>query len=160
MKTTVAGWLVVLAGLVLTGSALAHHSIANFDTTKAIRAKGKVLRFHKINPHSFLYVEETTADGKSQRWAAEGHGVLQLDRRGIAADFLKPGDTVEICGYAHKDNVVWQIANVGPDARAVSLSGRLLETEVIVMPDGREQVWSDYGVHLCFAPGARDGRSK
>ena len=114
MTAKVTGSLVVLVALVSAGSVLAHHSLANFDTTKAIRVKGTVVRFHKINPHSFIYVEEKSADGQTRRWAGEGPGVLQLDRRGVAEDFLKPGDEVEVCGYAHKENVIWQIASATP----------------------------------------------
>ncbi len=162
MKAKVTGSLVVLVALVSAGSVLAHHSLANFDQTKAIRVKGTVVRFHKINPHSIIYVEEKSADGQTRRWAAEGPGVLQLDRRGVADDFLKPGDVVEVCGYAHKENVIWQIATPTPngDRRATSLSGRLLAVELLVMPDGRELEWEDYGSHHCFAPGYRDRHSK
>ena len=162
MKATMTGTVAVLVALVSAGSVLAHHSLANFDQTKAIRVKGTVARFHKINPHSFIYVEEKTADGQIRRWAAEGPGILALDRRGVAEDFLKPGDVVEVCGYAHKENVIWQIAAAPTtgDRRATSLSGRLLAVELLVMPDGRELSWEDYGAHHCFAPGHRDLHSK
>ena len=160
MKTMLNGSLAVLVALVSAGSVLAHHSLANFDTTKAIRVKGTVVRFHKINPHSFIYVEEKSADGQTRRWAAEGPGILQLDRRGVAEDFLKPGVVVEVCGYAHKENVIWQIASTNGDRRATSMSGRLLAAELLVMPDGRELSWEDYGSHHCFAPGYRDRHSK
>jgi len=160
MKTKMTGSLAVLVALVSAGSVLAHHSLANFDTTKAIRVKGTVVRFHKINPHSFIYVEEKSADGQTRRWAAEGPGILQLDRRGVAEDFLKSGDVVEVCGYAHRENVIWQIAGPNGDRRVTSLSGRLLAAELLVMPDGRELEWEDYGSHHCFAPGYRDRHSK
>ena len=160
MKAKMTGSLAVLVALVSAGSVLAHHSLANFDTTKAIRVKGTVVRFHKINPHSFIYVEEKSADGQARRWAAEGPGILQLDRRGVAEDFLKLGDVVEVCGYAHKENVIWQIAGPSGDRRVTSLSGRLLAAELLVMPDGRELEWEDYGSHHCFAPGYRDRHSK
>ena len=72
MRTMLTGSLAVVAALVSIGPVLAHHSLANFDQTKAIRVKGTVVRFHKINPHSFVYVEEKTADGQIRRWAGEG----------------------------------------------------------------------------------------
>jgi predicted aconitase with swiveling domain len=53
---------------------------------------------------------------------------------------------------------MWQIASATPGA--VSLAGRLLTGELLVMPDGREQSWGDYGFHKCFADGFRDAHSR
>ena len=149
-----------LALLLATGaadSAGAHHSLANFDTTQAVRVKGTVVEFHQINPHSLIFMDEKTADGKTRRWAIEGPAVRQLVRSGFAKDALKAGDVVEVCGYLPKDVTIRQIAN--PDARAQSISGRLLNAETMVMPDGREQSWGDYHFHKCFPPGYNDGHA-
>jgi hypothetical protein len=71
---------------------------------------------------------------------------------------LKPGDVVEVCGYAPKEPIVWQIASADPGA--VSPSGRLLNAETLTVADGKEQSWGDYGVHKCFEAGFRDQHSK
>ena len=158
MKTMMPGWFAVLMVLVSAGSVLAHHSLASFDTTTAVRVKGTILRFHEINPHTFIYLEAKEADGEVRRWAVEGPSVVQLKRMGFATDVLKPGTVVEVCGYLPKEPVVWQIASADPGA--ASLSGRLLNAELMVMPDGREQTWGDYGAHRCFAPGHTDQHSR
>ena len=158
MKKTMTGWLALLVALVSAESLGAHHSLANFDTTTPVRVKGTIVQFHEINPHSFVYLDAVGPDGKVRRWAIEGPSIFQLKRSGIATDFLKPGAVLEFCGYLPKEAVVWQIAN--PNAGAVSLSGRLLNAEMLVMPDGREQSWGDYGVHKCFSPGTRDQHSR
>jgi hypothetical protein len=150
-------WLVVLVALLPAGSLLAHHSLANHDTTKPVRVKGTVVQFHPINPHSFIYLEEKGTDGQTRRWAVEGPSVLQLTRRGLEKA-LKAGDVVEVCGYAPRETLMWQIASADP--KAVSLAGRLLTAELLVMPDGQEQSWGDYGFHHCFAPGYKDQHSK
>jgi hypothetical protein len=160
MRRSLAVSLALLVALISTGSVLAHHSLAHFNTTKAVRAKGTVVRFHVINPHSILYVEEKTADGQTRRWAAEGPGVLRLRRRSIGEDFVKPGDVVEICGYLHKENVIWQVATPSPDPKAVSLSGTLITAELLVTPDGKTHEWEDYGHHHCYPPGFRDHHSR
>jgi hypothetical protein len=154
MKKTTTGCLAALVTLVSAGSLLAHHSLANYDTTKAVRVKGTVVQFHQINPHSFLFLDGKGADGQTRRWAVEGPSVLQLKRNGFAKDVLKAGDIVEVCGYAPKEAIVWQIASA--DASITSMAGRLLNAELLVMPDGKQQSWGDYGVHKCFGPGYTD----
>jgi len=150
--------LAILVVCASTASLLAHHSLANFDTTKAVRVKGTVVQFQRINPHSYVFVDQKSEDGQTRRWAIEGPSILQLDRKGFGKDGLKPGDVVEVCGYVPKEAIMWQIAN--PDPTATSISGRLINAETLVMPDGHEQSWGDYGVHKCFAPGYEDQHSK
>jgi hypothetical protein len=157
MNKMTTGWLAVLLTLVSAGSLIAHHALGNYDTTKAVRVKGTIVQFNQINPHSFIFLDEKNTDGQTRRWAVEGPSVLQLKRTGFAKDVLKPGDVVEVCGYAPKETVVWQIASA--DASATSLSGRLINAELLVMPDGKQQSWGDYRVHKCFAPGYTDQHS-
>ena len=151
-------WLAILVVFVSTGSVRAHHSLANYDTTQAVRIKGTVVAFHRINPHSIVYLEQQPTDGPMRRWAVEGPSGFQLNRKGFPKDGLKAGDVVQVCGYAPKEPIMWQIPS--PDAGAVSLAGRLINGETMVMPDGHEESWGDYGVHKCFAPEYKDQHSK
>lgn len=151
MKTT-------LLALISAAALLAHHSLGNYDTTKAVRVKGTVVQFHPINPHSILYLEEKDADGAVHLWAVEGPSVQQILRAGNSRDILKPGDMVEVCGYAPKEPIMWQVAS--PDSGTQSLAGRLLNGEMIVMPDGMQRSWGDYGVHKCFGPDFKDQHSR
>jgi hypothetical protein len=158
MSKTLTAWLAVLVAFVSAGSLAAHHSLAKFDTTRAVRVKGTIVQFQSINPHSYIFLEEKGTDGETRRWALEGPSALQLNRRGFATDVLKPGEVVEVCGYLPKEPIVWQIASTDP--KAISPAGRLINAEVLVMPDGREQSWGDYGSHKCFAPGYKDQHSE
>ena len=157
MKSLMAVWLAVLVVLISAGSGLAHHSLANHETTKAVRVKGTIVQFHPINPHSFIYVEEKNADGQIRRWAVEGPSGTALARRGLEK-IVKVGDLIELCGYQPKEATMWQIAN--PNPGAASLAGRLITAELIVMPDGKLQQWEDYGFHHCFPSDYRDTHSK
>ena len=154
MKT---GLSAVLVTLVSAGSLLAHDSLGNYDTTKAVHVKGTVVQFHQINPHSIIYLEEKSTDGQTRRWAVEGPSLLQLSRSGFAKDVLKFGDVVEVCGYLPKETIMWQIASADPGV--ASLSGRLINAEMMIMPDGKQRSWGDYGVHKCFEPGFTDQHS-
>jgi len=156
MTRPVAIALAVTVGM--TPAALvAHHSLANYDTTTAVRVKGTVVQVQRINPHSIIFLDGTAADGTARRWAVEGPALFQIERNGLAKDMVKPGDVVEACGYLPKEPIVWQVASQDGSA---SLAGRLLNGELLVLPDGREQSWGDYGVHKCFAPGHRDQHSR
>jgi hypothetical protein len=150
MKNRMTTWIAALLAVVSAGSLQAHHSLANFDTTKAVRVKGTVVRFQQINPHSFIFLDETNTNGQTRRWAIESPSLLQLTRRGAAKDIVKPGDVIEVCGYVPKETTIWQIASEDP--AAASIAGRLINAELLVMPDGHEESWGGYGVRKCYGP--------
>src|SRR5205809_7881175 len=134
-KKIIARWAAVLV-LASASSLLAHHSLTNYDTTKAVRVKGTIVQFQQINPHSFIFLDQKGTDGQTHRWAVEGPSILQLNRSGFAKDVLKPGDVVEVCGYVPKEALIWQIASADGNA---SPAGRLINAELLVMPDGKQQ---------------------
>ncbi|MBI2188379.1 MAG: hypothetical protein HYU37_14855 [Acidobacteria bacterium] len=115
---------VSFCGLALAGGAWAHHSIqAQFDINKHITVSGAVVRIEFINPHSYLTVNATDADGKVTRWAFEMGAAAQLRRAGLSrADRggIKAGDQVTVVALAARDG---------------STSGLLQELK---MADGRE----------------------
>lgn len=149
-------WFVIPVALASAGSLWAHHSLTNYDTSKAVRVKGTVVQFQNINPHSIIFVDQKDADGQTHRWAIEGPAGFQLTRNGFAKDVLKPGDVVEVCGYVPKESVNWR---ADADSGAKPMTGWLINAETLVMPDGKQQTWGDYGVHKCFPPGFVDQHS-
>lgn len=162
MKKTMA---TVVAALVLAsaGSLLAHHSLANFDTTKGINVRGTIVFFQQVNPHSFLYIDETDKNGHVHRWAIEGPAVSGLNRMGITATTLKAGDIIEACGYITKEGVPSErTANSEPiseslkDKSPKSVTGQVLTAEWLKTPDGTKRSWSDYGHHKCFPADYQD----
>ena len=156
MITVSTGTLLMLAA---AGALLAHHSLAQYDTTTAVRVRGTVVVFERANPHSRLVVDEKQKDGRIHRWVVDGPGTLQLMRRDFAKDSLKAGDIVEVCGYVTKPGTESQrtIFTEPPDLHQrppaqVSISGQILDGETLMMPDGRKQAWNDYGAHKCLGP--------
>ena len=164
MKTTMTGWCAALVVLLSGGPLLAHHSLANHDTATAVRVKGVIVQVNLINPHSIIYLEERNVDGLTiRRWAIEGPSGVQLARMGFAdlrngQSIVKVGDVIEVCGYQPKEATTWQIASTDP--KTVSLAGRLITAEMLVLPDGKVQSWGDYGFHHCFPPDYRDQHSR
>ena len=94
-------------GLMAAGPAFAHHSVqSQFDIHKTVTVTGTVAKIEWINPHSYLTLNVTDADGKVQKWAFELGGAGALRRAGMSrADRggLKPGDEVTATALAARD---------------------------------------------------------
>jgi hypothetical protein len=116
-----------ILGLVLAGSASAHHSVqAQFDIHKTFTVSGTVSKVEWINPHSYLTINVKDADGKAQKWAFELGGPGALRRAGMSREDrggLKPGDEITVTGLASKDgsNTGWLQELKLADGRVVKL---------------------------------------
>jgi hypothetical protein len=83
---------------------LAHHSFAaEFDSEKPVSMKGKFVKMDWVNPHSWIYMDVTTADGKVVSWKCEALPPNGLYRGGWRKDSLKPGDGITVEGFLAKD---------------------------------------------------------
>ncbi len=89
---------VLLALLVLTPLALAHHSTANFDQSKQQTITGVVTYFAFTNPHSYIDLNVEDSAGKSEAYKVFAPGRVLLARYDWAITDLKAGDKVEIVG--------------------------------------------------------------
>jgi len=115
---------VSLAVFLHAGNASAHHSIqAQFDVHQTVTVSGVVAKVEYINPHSYLTVDVTEADGTTTRWAFEMAAAGQLRRAGFSrADRggLKAGDELTV---------------VAMPARNGSTTGL---AQILTLADGRE----------------------
>lgn len=91
------GLLVGIAVAVLCAPTQGHHSFAEYylegDT---IEVEGEVLEFHYKNPHSWIHLMGQETFGGRKPYAAEWASVSRLERDGITARTLRPGDVVRI----------------------------------------------------------------
>ena len=123
------------------GSVDAHHSESMFETTP-IWVKGKVVDFAYVNPHSFLTIDGTAADGQPRRWVVEGTSIFGHERRGVGPDFFQAGDDVEFCAFPVK-----------PQFTSRPVEGRPIGHGLVAIADGRMQVWGSYGrIRNCVRP--------
>jgi hypothetical protein len=88
----------VAAAALMTTPAVAHHGTGNFDTKKEIEVTGTVTGVDFVNPHAYLYLDVTGADGKRAAWRCEMRSATTLRRSGWSADRFKPGEPVKITG--------------------------------------------------------------
>lgn len=104
MKARVVSLLAVLAiSLVVSGQALAHHSMSMYDREHDTTFKATIVQFDWANPHAHIIFDATNDHGNIVRWTAEGPGPNRLANHGWSKDTLKPGDQVTIIGNCNKD---------------------------------------------------------
>jgi hypothetical protein len=102
-------FIVVLA-LVLAASIArltAHHSFAaEYDDKKPTKIAGKVAEMRWSNPHAWIYLDVTGADGKVERWAFETGGANALFRRGWRKEDLPAGTELVIDGWQARNGSI------------------------------------------------------
>jgi hypothetical protein len=94
-----AGALCVVA---LSGSAMAHHSFAMFDSAKEVTLDGTVREFQWTNPHSWIQLQ-VMENGQMTEYSIEGGSPNGLARKGWKRTSLKPGDKVKVTIHPLKD---------------------------------------------------------
>jgi hypothetical protein len=100
LANLVAGVVLVLASSTLR----AHHSFAaEFDAARPIQLRGTITKVELINPHSWIHIAVTSADGTVASWAIEGGTPNTLFRKGINKNTLPVGTEILVDGYRSRD---------------------------------------------------------
>ena len=99
--------LIVLAVVVATvlgsGPASAHHSLSPYDMQHMITLKGTVTAFNFINPHVSILFDVKNDKGNIEKWQMDLLAPNRLIRLGWNAESLKPGDQVTFYCHLYKD---------------------------------------------------------
>ena len=96
-------WTVALLAVVLGVTAHAHHSIsAVYDSRKPVTLTGSVREFQFVNPHPWIGLDVTDADGVRQ-WRLELDNRWELVDIGMTAGTFKPGDVIVATGSSGRD---------------------------------------------------------
>jgi hypothetical protein len=91
--------------MALAAPAFAHHSFNMFDVTPKAEMilEGVVKEWNFTNPHSWLTITVTSADGTQADWSFEAAAIPQLLPRGITLATYKVGDKVRVAAGPLKD---------------------------------------------------------
>ncbi|MBM3807461.1 MAG: hypothetical protein FJW22_04625 [Acidimicrobiia bacterium] len=100
-KTWIAGGGLIAAAAV---PLVAHHAFsAEFDANAPVTLRGPVTRVEWINPHAWIHMDHTPANGKVEQWMVEGGTPNTLQRNGVTRDSVKVGTVIVVAGYQAKD---------------------------------------------------------
>ena len=81
------------------GTAAAHHSGAQYDSTDIVEMEATVVRFDFRNPH--VYIVATDADGVE--WMLETSSAVRMRREGWSKDSLTSGDQITFKAVSNRD---------------------------------------------------------
>lgn len=114
-----------------SGSVLAHHSFAMFDSDHQLKLAGTVKSFDWANPHVYIQLEAADQSGTVKGYTIECANPGILNRIGWKFNMIKPGDKITV--------IIAPLKTGEP--------GGLLKQ--VTLPDGRK-----------FANGAPAGKAK
>jgi hypothetical protein len=96
----------LMVGLLLAGSAQAHHSFAaEYDSNPKtmLNMTGTISKVDWTNPHVYVHVDVQDAGGKVTTWSFEGYPPNTLKRTGFPRSILKVGEKISVTAYSSKD---------------------------------------------------------
>ena len=109
----------------------AHHSFAAaFDADKPVTVQGVITQAKLANPHSWIYLDVTDANGNVVQWGFEAQTPTALIRSGVKPDVFKVGSMVTIRGCHARD----MTKNEGAAREIILADGR----SFIIGPKGNE----------------------
>jgi len=96
--------LALALGALAAGPALAHHGFGRFDRSKIVDIEGVITSIDFVNPHSYLRLDVTDANGETIKMRCEMRAATLLRRSGWSEEMFVPGTHATIHGFGHRDD--------------------------------------------------------
>jgi len=108
--------LFLAAVLAVPVAVSAHHGWSEYDSSKALKLTGKIVESGYEHPHGHIRFE---APGKT--WNVVLAPPSRMENRGLPREWLKPGATASVEGYANR--------NKSEEMRAerITINGKTIE---------------------------------
>jgi hypothetical protein len=87
-----------------TAVAHAHHGSADYHVDREVTVTGTVKEWRWTNPHTWVYVTTTKADGSIAQWEGEGPPLIWASQRGWSDTTLRRGEQVTLVMYPSRRN--------------------------------------------------------
>lgn len=117
--------LVIACLAIMPTVSFAHHSVAGFfNEEKKSEIEGVIKRVQWRNPHTIFEVDVTSNTGEVITWSIESGALGVLRTRGLAQEFMQPGDQVKIMGDSsiRSDNEMFARHILLPNGKEVILT--------------------------------------
>ena len=129
MKPSIA-FLLFASSLAMAISVSAHHSFqAEYDQKQPLTLIGKLTKVVQENPHGWIYLDTTNAQGKTVNWALEIPNPFAVQQNGFSRDIyqqlMDSAEIVTVTAYAAKDGSkhAWAGGLTRADGRTVITLG-------------------------------------
>jgi hypothetical protein len=139
--------VVAAAGLLCAGGVLAHHSAAAFDVTKEVSIEGTVEVLEWQNPHIYVTIATTGADGKPLLQRVEIGPLSGVQTFGLKREHLAPGSHVTVLANPNRRGLGQTVRGIDvatSDGMVHALvdRGRNSAVPIVVPADGLAGTWS------------------
>jgi hypothetical protein len=123
----------VILLLLLSCTAVAHHSRAAYDSDVLTIVEGELIEVRWRNPHIVFTLRVTNDDGSTTDWRMEAGSIYKLGRAGLSKDMFGDGAKVKVSGHLSKTEQRDFLA------MTMLFNG---DTEILTMPYA-EPYWTD-----------------
>jgi hypothetical protein len=96
-------FVVACACVLLTASALAHHSHGNYDVQTWTTMEGTVKQVIFIVPHSIVYMDVKGANGDTVTWSLEATNPQGIFLKGVKKEDVQVGDKIKVRCHLLRD---------------------------------------------------------
>ena len=94
--------VIAAAGLLGATAVQAHHGFGQFDRSQPVDLDGTITGIDFVNPHSYLRLDVTGANGETIAMRCEMRAATLMRRSGWSEEMFATGSAVSIQGWGHR----------------------------------------------------------